>query len=73
MCFVYQPIFDEMTDREITAQLKNSIKAAVRIAPMISDRMEAPATVRRMADISPAPNFCAVSTVNPAVMPTTKP
>lgn len=29
MCFVYQPVFDEMTDREITAQLKNSIKAAV--------------------------------------------
>ena len=41
--------------------------------PMTSDKTPAPATVRRMPFISPAPNFCAVNTVKPAVIPTTKP
>lgn len=42
MCFVYQPIFDEMTDREITAQLKNSIKAAVysKYGPSLDPNIE---------------------------------
>ena len=45
----------------------------VRNSPIKNERIPAPATVRRIPCISPAPNFCSVRTVNPAVIPTTNP
>ena len=53
--------------------LMKIINAAVRMMPMIKERIAAPATVFLIVSISPAPNFWAVSTVNPAVIPTTNP
>ena len=49
------------------------IPSTVIIRDIIIARIVAFPTVLRIAFISPAPNFCAVSTVNPAVMPTTNP
>ena len=47
-----------------------SMVSATEISP---ERIAAPPTVCRIAFMSPAPNFWAVSTVKPAVMPRTKP
>ena len=51
----------------------NTINAAVRMSPTISDSHAAPVTLLRIPFSSPAPNFCAVSTVKPAVIPITNP
>ena len=50
-----------------------SILTNVMATATIKDRIAAFPTVFRMLSISPAPNFCAVSTVKPAVSPRRKP
>ncbi len=51
----------------------NAMLSTVSTTDTSTERTAAPPTVCRIAFISPAPNFWAVSTVNPAVIPSTNP
>ncbi len=51
----------------------NAMLTAVNATDMMTDNTAALPTVWRIAFMSPAPNFCAVSTVNPALIPQTNP